>query len=449
MKKLVLFISFLVLQACAIAPDAVLKKTTLPGHDLIATDSRLRVIANTEQGIFSGGGLVQPKRIICTEPSPDVATTVANSLGLGVSVMQYGSASLSAAQVEGLVQLGERTAAIQILRDKMYQTCLAYANGAISGTTYSLIMSRLDDSIVTLSLADGAAGAFGRSLAGIGGEAAAKAEAAMITLPSEIAKIEEQASKLAAATKRVDEAEKALKAHEATQPETGKEEAHKTQTIKLEGDLAVAKRERDALLELMRGTAKSASDASAKISQLQTGGRLTATPSAGVLGEMQAAFLASDISRDFISACLVELGLSEEDSDNQFTKLTKHLDDLLMAAPPEQKGPIFGAYSDATIRNRQTKLGKFCQVELKGIIKDAIQKSHEHRLIRVQTRAGALNQATFNDSIRLCTAEFKDDPARRKSCLDKAILIKQPSEQKPLAEAKTPNEINQDDLPKP
>src|SRR5439155_26809281 len=137
----------------------------------------------TEQGIFSTAGIVEPKRILCTEPSPDVATTLANSLGVGLSVFGYGSGSISTQQVEGLVQLGERTAAIQLLRDKMYQTCLAYANGAVSGTTYSLIMSRLDDAIVTLSLGDGAAGAFGRKLAGIGGEAAAKAEAALIGLP--------------------------------------------------------------------------------------------------------------------------------------------------------------------------------------------------------------------------------------------------------------------------
>lgn len=433
MKKLGLFISFFVLPACAIAPDAVLKTAALPGHNFIATDSRLRVIANTEQGIFSGGGLVQPKRIICTEPSPDVATTVANSLGLGVSVMQYGSASLSAAQVEGLVQLGERTAAIQLLRDKMYQTCLAYANGAISGTTYSLIMSRLDDSIVTLSLADGAAGAFGRSLAGIGGEATAKAEAAVIALPGEIAKIEEQTSKLAAANKRVDEAEKALKAHKATQPPTGKEEEYKTQTTNLESNLTSAISERDTLLGLMRGTAKSASDASAKISQLQTGGGLTATSAASVLGDMQAEFLTSDITRDFISACLVELGLSSVGVDPNLKTLTDHLSNLLKepSLSHEQKGQVIGAYADAISRDRQTKLGKLCDSKLTTVLDTALAKSHEHRLIRVQTRAGTLSQNVINDSIRLCTVEFKDDPARKKACLDRVIPIKQTSEQKP------------------
>src|SRR6267143_5140326 len=150
-----LWIGFvLLLQSCANSPSATLRKENLPYHDFIATDSRLRVITTSTQGFLSMTGLVDPKTIICTEPSPDVATTIVNSFGVSAGILGQGSASLSAQQLEGLVQLGERTAAIQLLRDKMYQTCIAYANGAISGTTYSLLMSRLDDSIITLSLSD-------------------------------------------------------------------------------------------------------------------------------------------------------------------------------------------------------------------------------------------------------------------------------------------------------
>src|ERR1700730_2127976 len=79
------------LQACAVAPSAYLTQTSMTGHDVVATDSRLRVIASSEQGIFSTNGLVEPKRILCTEPSPDVATTLANSLGASISVLSYGS----------------------------------------------------------------------------------------------------------------------------------------------------------------------------------------------------------------------------------------------------------------------------------------------------------------------------------------------------------------------
>ena len=143
MKKLLCLIGILAVQGCAVAPKAYVASTSVGKTQLVATDSRVRVIAEKGIAAWSTSGSVDPKTIVCTEPSPDVATTLANSLGIGVSVLGRGAASISAQQVEGLVQLGERTAAIQLFRDKMYQTCLAYSNGAISGTTYSLIMNRL------------------------------------------------------------------------------------------------------------------------------------------------------------------------------------------------------------------------------------------------------------------------------------------------------------------
>ncbi len=443
MSKMLLVVVALFLQACAAAPNAYLSEVQLPAHNFIATDSRLRVIAEAKQGFFSTTGAVDPKRILCTEPSPDVATTLANSLGVGISVLGYGSASLSTTQVEGLVQLGERTAAIQLLRDKMYQTCLAYANGAISGTTYSLLMSRLDDTIVTLSLGDGAAGAFGRKLAGIGGEAAAKADATLIGLPGEISKIEEQAGKLAAANKRVDEAEKTLQAHKASQPAEGKGEEYKTQTTKLEQDLATAKGERNALLELMRSTAKSASEASSKISQLQAGGGLTASPQANVLRDMQDTFLLSDVNRDFIFACLVELGLREFPGGNpDLLRMRGHLEkQFLENTNPNDKDPKID-YAAAILRGPRTALTPFCQDKLEQRLTDEAKKFHDYRMHRAQLNAdmeiaktGARDRALFNESIKLCNAEFKDDVERKKACLDQVIPIKPAS---PAPAAGTP-----------
>lgn len=436
MRKVCFLVIVLVLQACTLAPKPYLKHATLPAHDIIATDSRLRVIAEGQQMMFSTTGQVDPKRIICTEPSPDVATTLANSLGVSLSAAGYGAGSLSMQTVEGLVQLGERTAAIQLLRDKMYQTCLAYANGAISGTTYSLIMSRLDDTIVTLSLGDGAAGAFGRKLAGIGGEAAAKADAVMTGLSGEITKIEEQAGKLAAANKRADEAEKALQAHISTQPATGKEEEYKTQTTKLEKDLATAKGERDALLELMRGTAKSASDVSGKISQLQAGGGITASPAASVLREMQADFLLTDVNRDLIFACVVELGLrGTQGNESNFQKMVDHLETMFLKDP----GAITGVnYAGSLLRAQHTVLEAFCVRNLQELIKAEREIFHEYRMRRAQLNAEtdiarytgetaksrARELELFMDSIKLCNTEFKDNAERKKACLDQLIPVK-------------------------
>ena len=438
MSKLFLVVLALFFQACAIAPQGYLTQAKLPGHDFIATDSRLRLIVDAEQSIFSTSGLVDPKRILCTEPSPDVATTLAHSLGASISVLNYGAGSLSAQQVEGLVQLGERTAAVQLLRDKMYQICVAYANDAISATTYSLLMSRLDDSIVTLALGDGAAGAFGRKLEGIGGEAAAKPEATLIGLPGEISKIEEQAGRLAAADKRVDEVEKALRVHRVTQPTTGKEEEYNAQSSKLENDLATAKGARNALLELMRGTAKSASEASGKISPLQAGGGLSASPEVSVLREIHADFLLTDVNRDFISACLVELGLrAGAGGDVNLEKMIRHLETMFLKQS-EPTSTIAASYAGAILRHRGTALGTFCQEHLDQLITNATQKLHEYRMRRAQlnadaasaryagetAKARARDRELFIHSIKLCNTEFKNDAEQKQACLDQVIPMK-------------------------
>lgn len=426
----------LALQGCAISPSATLRKESLPSHEFIATDSRLRVIATSSQSIFSTTGLADPKSIICTEPSPDVATTIANSFGVGASVLSQGAASLSAQQVEGLIQLGERTAAIQLLRDKMYQTCVAYANGAISGTTYSLLMSRLDDSIVTLSLGDGAAGAFGRKLGGIGTEASAKADASLMGLPNTLSTIDDQATKIAAANKKVDDSAKALQSHNASQPVAGKEDDYKAMTATLEAGLATAKAERDALVQVMQSTARSVSEVSGKISQLQAGGGLSHTQNAEVLRDMQADFLLSDIGRDVTHACMVELGLrGDTQTGAELQKLTQELWAIFHNKPNGESG---ANYAGAILRGRNTLLSDFCTKNLTHLVNEATTQSHAYRMYRARlsaetatarysadtAKASAEDRRLFMESIKLCKSEFKDDADRLRACLDQVVPIK-------------------------
>jgi hypothetical protein len=427
----------LLLQGCAFSPSSTLRKERLSEyHNLVATDSKLRVITASDPGFLSTTGLVDPHSIICTEPSPDVATTIANSFGVGVSILGQGSASLSAQQVEGLVQLGERTAAIQLLRDKMYQTCVAYANGAISGTTYSLLMSRLDDSIVTLSLSDEASGAFGRKLAGIGGEASAKADASLMGLPNALSTIDDQAKKLSAANKKVDDAAKALQTHNASQPVAGKEDDYKTETAKLEADLATAKAERDALVQLMQSSAKSASEASGKISEIQAGGGLSPASNAEILRDMQAEFLLTDIGRDLTYACMVELGLrGDSETGEEMKNLTQQLGKMFKDSPDQTTGTN---YAGAVNRGRNTLLTGFCNANLLDLVTEAASHSHDYRMYRAKlsaetssarygadaAKASAQDRKLFIDSINLCKSEFKDDADRQKACLDQVIPIK-------------------------
>lgn len=438
-------------QGCAISPSATLRKEGIANHEFVATDSRLRVITSSEIGFLSTTGAVDPKRIICMEPSPDVATTIANSFGVGASIFGQGSGSLSSQQVEGLVQLGERTAAIQLLRDKMYQTCIAYANGAISGTTYSLLMSRLDDSIVTLALGDGAAGNFGRNLSAVGGEAGAKADAVLTGLPNTLSTIDDQVKKLAAANQKVDDAANALKSHNASQPATGKEEDYKSETAKLEAALTTAKAERDALVLLMQNTIRGASEATGKISQLQAGGGLSPKPNAEILRDMQADFLLTDVGRDLAYACMVELGLrGDESSRRDLRTLGAGLHGLLMEGAAAEESARLGAdYVSAINVSRHTELTGFCKESLLALVTKTGEQSHAYRMYRAKlgsevatarygadtATASAAGKQLLIDAINLCESKFKDDAARKKACLDQVIPIR--TEQKTQAASKS------------
>lgn len=417
----------LLASGCAISPNAELKQKQLTAHDVLATDSRLRVIAETEQGIFSTSGQVEPIRILCTEPSPDIATTLANSFGVGINVMNYGSGSLSSAQVEGLVQLGERTAAIQLVRDKMYQTCLAYANGAISATNYSLIMSRLDDAIITMSLGDNAAGAFGRKLAGVGGEANADAETAFAGLTSNISDIQDYASKLATANKKVDDASNELEKHNAlTTPENATEKAaYDKQTGELEEKLKAAKQERDDTIDLMRGTARNASQNSARITKLETGGSITPNQNAAVMQEIQSNFLESaDITKEFVNTCLVELGNKKPLNNNLLDNDKEKLSKILL----EAAGPSIGIQETITnyigweMKNQKSELSVICKEKLPEVLQEAIRISTINKKQQLDFRqavatarytadiqtAEARRLEAFNNSLKLCN-EIQDD----------------------------------------
>ncbi len=63
---------------------------------------------------------------------------------------------------ESIIQLGERLAVIQLLRDKMYRACEAYANGAVDRVSYVLMLARIDKTMITLLSQEMITGAFRR-----------------------------------------------------------------------------------------------------------------------------------------------------------------------------------------------------------------------------------------------------------------------------------------------
>lgn len=125
------------------------------------------------------------QNIVCAEPSPDVAQALSFALQVTADLSKAkpvsgGSekevnATLGAgiSLAESVVQLGERLAVIQLLRDKMYRACEAYGNGAMTQEGYTLILARLDKTMASMLATEIAGGAFGRKLATAGGSAAA------------------------------------------------------------------------------------------------------------------------------------------------------------------------------------------------------------------------------------------------------------------------------------
>ncbi len=311
-----------VLAACATPTPRSAKRITLENSGYLVTDASQRIVAATSLGNFSRPGLADPNEIVCSEPSPDVATTIATSFAGAVSVFGKGSASLSASQIENMAQLVERTATIQLLRDKMYQSCLAYANGAISGTTYSLIMAQLDKTIVSLLLGENAAGAFGRSGAALGSKTNATSESAVSSatgsekLDKAVDAVAEAQAALAAAEQKNADVQKekgdACAAEKATESGAGAA----CNAIALEAQkVKQAENRLQATLRVLQSVATNRSTASAEATDVNGVGSRSVTPSADLARElrlMQDNYLSEESVDLFIPTCMVELGLHNE-----------------------------------------------------------------------------------------------------------------------------------------
>lgn len=261
----------------------------------LITDARARTLINSNVGTFSRPGLVDPVQITCAEPPPDVATAVASSLNAGISLLGRGSAAFSAEEAMGLAQIAERTASIQLLQHRMFHTCLAYKNGAISGTAYTLAMSRLDDTMVTLLAAENAVGRFGAGMATIGTGAAGEAEARLMMMADRLAEAAADTNVLTGNTEPED-------------GETG-DEGGDPDSEQDGGAAAQNERLREIVAEL--GTmVEGMAVAFAGIS----GGRQPASPSspelAAEVGRIQSNFLEYDYTQRAMDACLVELALA-------------------------------------------------------------------------------------------------------------------------------------------
>ncbi len=142
---------------CALGQSGADLKSVSRGSDLALTaDYRMVYKRDRADG-----------KVFCAEPSPDIGRIVSAASSGSFTGSAKGLANVqpelalafAASRAEGLAQLGQRLATIQLLRDSTYRACEAYANEAISAATYAMIVSRYDDVMVTLLLGEMAASA--------------------------------------------------------------------------------------------------------------------------------------------------------------------------------------------------------------------------------------------------------------------------------------------------
>ena len=415
MLRLLLGLCIAVLCGCSSGSQPVTLDISPRGF--AATDARLRVITSTEIGEFSRPGLVDPLRAVCTEPSPDVAVAAANSFSAGLSIFGQGSGSFSASQVEVLAALTERTASIQLIRDKMYQTCLAYANGAISGTAYTLIMSQLDDTIVTLLLGETAGGAFGRSGATIGTAARGGAEASLIGPSAALDGLEDATAQFAEAQAKVDtaRAELDLAKEQAGEPPS---EADRTEIAAKQDAYDDAKDKRDELLLVLQSRAETSAESAAASRDVAALGGINRTVNpeiARALGQMQTSFLEEDVPTLFVWSCIAELGLQRETiedlnvSENLFVGLMARWNYENENVPNDERLVSNSSIVAAANANRKSILARFCEDNFYAYLNLAQDNLQEFRIAREQLRTQVLLTeaqsnwfGNFEDALRAC-----------------------------------------------
>ncbi len=303
----------------------VLQAQKLGKDETLVTSADLRTITRTEVAENSDFGRVKPTAVTCAEPSPDVAKAVAESFQLdsevAAEVSGQGGGSLALAmareRAEAIAQMTERLATIQLLRDGMYRACEAYANGALSKTEYAVILSRYDDTMVTLLLGELVAGNFGRPLVRLGsaasarlGEAEQGAGSAQGVAKAAEDQIAAKQAELAELDQDVSEKEKALQAApEASKPRLESELA----ALRVRRDVAFEEIGRLKLLNAMASSA--AAGGGAMAASFERGGASLAfrdTKVAATLEQMQKNYL-HDINSDAVeTACLSVLSETPE-----------------------------------------------------------------------------------------------------------------------------------------
>lgn len=438
------------LAACSTQPGDIFRTLNLTNDNSALIGARQRIILNSPVGEGSRPGLVNPERVVCAEPSPDVALAVAQSLGVGLSVFgggNQGALSGTGATAEGVAQLGERTQAIQLLRDQMYRACEAYANGAITGTTYNLIMSKNNDAMVTLMMAGVAGGEFGRAGAAIGGASSSESKATVSSLLEVLEAADQAAEELTEAEEEKAAAEDNLEAKETIaadqEGKTEEEIAEEEEELEKAEDQAAAAEEKLREKQDVKNAADS--KARAEITKVIGAGSIAANVSVGtaqVLERMQDNFLREDFADEYVSACIVELGLANAGAPEYLRDLAyaeavtrAHINDKFVDQNPEEQASRAAEYvaflQTIGTTERYSLLARHCQERLFEFVVFARtgETALEQEKIRLDAQRIALEGDTTRNEALTLYKQILDgcgkigDPVVRNKCLQSATTI--------------------------
>lgn len=301
-----------------------------PGPELghassVATSADLRLVTARPVTMTASGDYVMPSHVICAEPSPDVAKIVSEAFGSSAALAAKAkipnvpanadlntTLALSKSYAEGIAQMTERLATIQLLRDGLYRACEAYANGAISATTYAAMVSRYDKTMITLLMGELAAGKLGRSLSALAGSTSAKSSAELAL--EEVTKREREAKEnfdQKLTEKR--EVERTLNGTPNTPENAATRDALRKELEDKSSQITRAREEKSNAEDQLKRTLKAMTETSAQTSATAAGAIPRSAPEAaaaisGDLVQMQANYL-NDHNVDAIKvACISSLG---------------------------------------------------------------------------------------------------------------------------------------------
>jgi outer membrane protein OmpA-like peptidoglycan-associated protein len=158
MRLLFISIFMIVLSACSALENDVQRGFERSGDwktPVTYTAADIRIVTERDHPVLNN-------RVVCTEPSPDVAKALSTASQLsaqGGNGVASAGVTASGGSAEAISELAGRSTAIMGIRDALYRACEAYANGAIGADAYALILSRYGQVMTTLFLAQDMAGA--------------------------------------------------------------------------------------------------------------------------------------------------------------------------------------------------------------------------------------------------------------------------------------------------